>query len=207
MKDMVKLDVECIINTSAFGTLASASQWTLPTTDHGNELDSITFTNWRVRKVMKQITQIAHAVIKDEHRRNKWISMLELYIQVMKIATKREDFTDEEIEDFQDLIDFWFYQYISLVGIKGVTNYMHLLGAGHLCYYLKKWRSLYRFEQQGWESKNGVMSTFYNKRTWRGGASGKHGPSHTSRVEPIMQWFQRVYLWTTGEADVFFNHT
>ena len=81
----------------------------------------------------------------------------------MSIACKWEDFMDDEIKDVQDLIDEWFDLYVNLLGLEGITNYMHLLGAGHLPFYLKKWRSLYHFEQQGWESKNGKISSFINQ--------------------------------------------
>jgi len=72
--------------------------------------------------------------------------MLQKYREVMSITCKWENFTDDEIEDFQDLIDEWYYQYINLLGLEGITNYIHLLGAGHLHFYFKKLRSLYCFE-------------------------------------------------------------
>jgi hypothetical protein len=68
----------------------------------------------------------------------------------MKVAFQHEDFLDDDIEAFQDSVDEWFYIYIELVGIQGITNYMHLLGYGHLYHYLKRWCKLYRYQQQGW---------------------------------------------------------
>jgi hypothetical protein len=82
---------------------------------------------------------------------------------------------------------------------------MHLLGAGHLYHYIKKWGNLYRYQQQGWEMKNGMISAFVHRRTRRGGAGGKYGEAHTSRIVPVMQWFQRSIGWITGEASIFFN--
>lgn len=52
---------------------------------------------------------------------------------------KHEDFSDEDIKEFQDVVDDWYYNYIELLGIEGVSNYTHLLGAGYLYLYLKKW--------------------------------------------------------------------
>ncbi len=78
---------------------------------------------------------------------------------LLKISFQNEDFSDEEIEIFQDLIDEWFNEYIELVCLSGVTNnYLHLLGAGNLFHYIKKWGNLYRYQQQGWEMKNGMIS-------------------------------------------------
>jgi hypothetical protein len=83
---------------------------------------------------------------------------------------------------------------------------MHLLGAGHLYYYLKKWGNLYRYQQQGWEMKNGVIASFINRRTQRGGTGGKYGPAHTSRIIPVMEWFQCTTAWATGDASLFFTN-
>ena len=40
------------------------------------------------------------------------------------------------------------------VDIELITNYMYLLGSGHVEYLLTKYRNLYQFNQQGWESLN-----------------------------------------------------
>jgi hypothetical protein len=69
--------------------------------------------------------------------------------------------------------------YVELLGLSGVTNYMHLLDAGHLYHYLKKWGNLYRYQQQGWEMKNGKLAAL-SRRTRKGSAGGKYGPAHTS---------------------------
>ena len=66
------------------------------------------------------------------------------------------------------------------------------------------WGSLYRYQQQGWEMKNGIIASFINRRFRRGGAGGKYGPAHTSRIN-IMEWFQRNMAWITGEAERYFN--
>jgi hypothetical protein len=115
-------------------------------------------------------------------------------------------FLMKTLKFFKDAVDEWYYKYVSLVGLPGITNYVHLLGAGHLYHFLKKWRNLYRYQQQGWKKKNGIIALFVNRRTRKGGAGGKHGPTHTSRVMPVMQWFQRNTAWATGDAELFFTN-
>jgi hypothetical protein len=59
-----------------------------------------------------------------------------------------------------------FYEkWIDLLGEEGAPNYFHMIGASHLTYYLRQWRNLYRFLQQGWESLNALFKTFYFQRT------------------------------------------
>ena len=39
------------------------------------------------------------------------------------------------------MIDIWYDKWISLTGRKGITNYVHILGSGHVTYYLRKKRN------------------------------------------------------------------
>jgi hypothetical protein len=198
--------VENYINTGVFGTEESRSQWKLPLTKD-SELETVSFTAWRGKKVLEKLADLAQRIFlnEDQDRLMQWQQMLSKYLEVMKVAFRHEDFLEEEVEEFQDLVDDWFYHYVKLVGLPGITNYMHLLGAGHLYFYLKKWGNLYRYQQQGWEMKNSVIASFIFRRTRRGGAGGKHGPAHTSRVEPLLQWFRRSTAWSTGDAVRFFT--
>ena len=45
----------------------------------------------------------------DQTRLRQWQTMISKYLDVMKFAFRHEDFSDDEVEDFQDLIDEWFY--------------------------------------------------------------------------------------------------
>jgi hypothetical protein len=81
---------------------------------------------------------------------------------------------DDDLEEFQDLIDKWFYEYVHLVGLPDISNYIHLLGAGHLYFYIKKYGNLYRYQQQGWEMKNSIIASFIMRQTRRGGAGGNN---------------------------------
>jgi hypothetical protein len=58
--------------------------------------------------------------------------------------------------------DDFFKQWTDLVGYDGITNYVHMLGAGHIWYYLMKWRNQNRFQNQGWESYNQNVAAFWN---------------------------------------------
>jgi hypothetical protein len=198
--------VENYINTGIFGTAESQSQWKLPLTKEF-ELETVSFSAWHVKKVLLKLGDLAEQLLGDQDPlcTIRWRQMLTKYLDVMKLAFQHEEFSDEDIELFQDLIDEWFFMYIELVGLPGITNYIHLLGAGHLYHYLKRWGNLYGYQQQGWEKKNGIIASFVDRRTRRGGAGGKYGPSHTSRVIPVMQWFQRNTAWATGDASLFFT--
>ncbi len=119
--------------------------------------------------------------------------MLSKYTNVLSIAFKHEDFSDEDTEEFQDVVDDWCYHYVELLGIEGVSNYAHLLGAGHLYPYLKKWGNVYRFQQQGWEKKMALQQTHTKRWRWRLIWSCTHITNSTS--DGMVSTFQGMDFW------------
>ena len=101
---------------------------------------------------------------------------------------------------------------MDLTGREGMTNYIHLLGAGHIIYYLFKYRNLYRYSNQSWERLNKRVKRFYLQRTQRGG-HGKHaGKDATNSLickhtKSIARWLKRVIMWNTGMGAEFFIKT
>ena len=65
------------------------------------------------------------------------------------MVRRKEDFTDQDILDFQNHIDQWFQLWVKLHGKDGVTNYVHILASGHVSEYLNYWKSLHAHSQQG----------------------------------------------------------
>jgi len=86
-------------------------------------------------------------------------------------------------------VEIW----IDLFAEEGITNYIHLLAAGHIRYFLNKYHCLYIYSQQGWESMNSVCTGYILQNSARGG----YGTGHNGGK-------MRDLLWKTGEADRFF---
>ncbi len=122
-----------------------------------------------------------------------------LHLQTLQ---QKQDFTDQQIDAFQCTADDFFHKWLELTGYDGITNYVHMLGAGHLRYYLKKWKNLNRFQNQGWEAYNAMLAAFWHHRTRKGGGKNE---KQRSKVQPIAQWILRLILWRTGEAQQFFR--
>jgi len=80
------------------------------------------------------------------------------------------------------------------------NDQVHMLGAGHVRYYLQKWGNLNRFSNQGWEAYNSLVTSYWHHRTRKGG-----GRLNRSKILPIAQWILRLMLWRTGEAQKFFK--
>ena len=120
----------------------------------------------------------------------------------MVLLRQREDFTDDMIVSYQSHADKFFQAWVLLWQEEGITNYIHMIGAGHIADYLFKWTNLYRFSQQGWEAMNSLIKTFFFRRTSHGG--GVRGTSRKSRLTPIARWLQRrlIFLCRISEHDI-----
>ncbi len=59
---------------------------------------------------------------------------------------QKEDLTLQQIDEFQCIAEF-FQKWLDLMGCDGETNYIHMLGAGHIRFFLKKkkWKNLIGF--------------------------------------------------------------
>ncbi len=101
--------------------------------------------------------------------RGKWRESVATYLQMMTITWQKEDFADEAIDVDHDMCLDFMGEYIDLAGPDNVTNYIHLIGSGHLVSYLKNFRNLYKFSQQGWAALNAKVRCVYLSQTQRGG--------------------------------------
>ena len=84
---------------------------------------------------------------------------------------QRHDFTDREIVQLQKNIDVWYVSWVSITGREGTINYIHMLCAGHMAYYLEKYRNVYHFSNQACEPLKKGTKRMYLTKTQKGGAS------------------------------------
>ena len=102
---------------------------------------------------------IEFAFQNNDNIANKLLEVFTKYQQALTLLTSHWELTDEEIESFQCLIDGFYETWIDLFGLESITNYIHMLGSGHLMYFLKEYRCLYLYSQQGWEALNGKSTS------------------------------------------------
>ena len=193
-------DVNEIVNTKILGTRRRRSNWKVNLTKEGTVADQ-PMTNNHTRKIVNGFEHLVSVCVTDEERREQWLECVELWREVVETVRQKEDFTDEQIDVFQHLCDTFFQKWINLHGRDGVGNYVHMIGAGHFAYYLRKWRNLYRYSQQGWEALNSQIKTVYFRRTQRGGHCG--GGGLNCKVVPIAKWVQRNLFWKAGKGEMF----
>jgi hypothetical protein len=201
LKKKFLTDFEEIVNTGVLGTPARRANWRLATGKDKDNRDCIkdqTLPNTHVRKFLEAFDAIATHCILDIDRRSRWNATIIMWNEVMAFARRREDFDEAAIDQFQTKADDWFAMWIRLVGRDGLTNYTHIVGSGHLAFYMQEWGNLYRYSQQGWESLNSLIKSVYFRRTQRGGHGGKPNEPN-SRVSPIARWMQRKLFFLSGD--------
>ena len=196
---------EEFVNTNILGSIARKTNWRIHTSkskDHRQCIRDQTMPNNHVRKFIDKFESLLTFCLQSDSddaalRKQNWLEAVVLYRNIIRTARRREDFSDDMIEEFAEMTDEFYRKWLSLHADKGVTNYFHMIGSGHLTHYLRKWRNLYQFLQQGWESLNHQIKIFYFSRTQRGGHTAGL-PQECSKIKPIGLWLQRKLLWLSG---------
>ena len=195
-------DVEDIINNTILGSKDDPCQWMCPFDLKKKVIGPITMDNVRTRRIVDAMDCLVAFCVSDESRVSLWTKALNNYRTAMVLLRKRDDFTNAEIATYQGHADLFFQAWVGLWQKEGITNYIHIIGSGHVADYLYKWKYLYRFSQQGWEALNLLIKTFFFRRTSHGG--GVRGNSKKSRLIPIARWLQRrlVFLCRIDEVSI-----
>ncbi len=74
---------------------------------------------------------------------NTLLRAISNYAAAMVLLTSHKELSDDEIEEFQSFIDNFFETWVETFGAQGMSNYLHLLGSGHIHYFLKEYTSAY----------------------------------------------------------------
>jgi len=173
--------------------------------DGAHQIEPIQEHNTTVRCMMNSISLLIESEFSNGNNedKTKLILACSKYSQAIELLTAHRILTDEELDMFQELIDDFFQIWIELFSTEGMPNYIHLLGAGHILYFLQKYKCLYIYSQQGWESMNSICTGYILQNSSRGGkGSGENGSK--SYIYPLIRYLVRDLLWKTGEANRFF---
>ena len=77
------------------------------------------------------------------NRREVFQKIVDQYLKIMEKVRQKEVFLDDDMIILHKQIDEWYADWVSVTGKEGMTNYIHMLGVGHVTYYLKKDKNLY----------------------------------------------------------------
>jgi hypothetical protein len=199
-----------IVNTKILGTLLRPKQWKVPVNEAGDAVTKVSLSNKKTRLFVDNIDSLIDQIFSspaDTELKQIWKQMLQDYRDALTILRQPQEYTDDDIAVFQDKIDSFFTAYVerSGAGKEGITNYLHMLGSGHISFFMKKHRNLYKFSQQGWESLNEKFKLIFFNHSQRGGNYGSHSSENDRHyLKTIFMAFQREILWTSGMGEEYF---
>jgi hypothetical protein len=113
------------------------SAWIFPYEE--KKMGDVKFANWRAQKIIKEIDGLVDICIPNnqQDKRNDWKHTVSLYHNTIELLQFCNQFNDAAIDEFQNMANDFFSAWLSLQGYDGITNYIHMLGAGHIRYYLQ----------------------------------------------------------------------
>ena len=194
--------VNKIVSGDLLGSAGNEAQWKVPVVSNngvqGKQIGTVSIENYRGRKIMdglEQLIEISIVDISDDNRKAKWKQAVDNYRKAMSIMRKKgEDYTREELALYWFHADGFFQVWVDLHGTHGQTNYIHMIGSGHMYEYMTKWGNLNRYSQQGWEALNALIKLFFFRRTNKGG-NNSGGKGLKSKLIPIAKLIQRRFFW------------
>jgi hypothetical protein len=190
------------LNEKAFGTVDDPGTYSVPMDDKTGELGEVKFNDGYAKDVENVLSElITKFLTKPESKCSKWVLAFDGISEIMTTFRQHADFSEVEINALEARINKWSVDWIKLAGREGMTNYLHMICSGHMIAYLRRWKNLYRFSNQGWEYQNASIRYVYHHRSQHGGSSGKYG-GRGSKVKPIGMWFLRKLWWMTKDTSV-----
>ena len=198
--------VENIVSTQILGAFGSEAQWSMPVEKQSNseegtrKVGTINMENYKVRKIVDNLDKLIDISIVDDERKLRIKKCVKHYQELMCIMRKKEgNYTEEELACFQDHALEFFQLWVILYSWHGVTNYIHMIGVGHMLEYMQKYGNLNKYSQQGWEALNALIKLFFFCRTNKGRKNSGDGMTNLkSKLVPLGRLVQRRMLWVAN---------
>ena len=150
------------------------------------KLKSFSIASNRLRRTINKMEEIINMIYIDETDKLEnmgypsYAKIKDLFtnynkmMEIFKIPGE-QTLETEQIYAFQDSCDIFAAIFLEIFEPKHITNYFHMLFAGHITEMMIEHGNLNQYTQQGWEGLNGVYKQALYKLSNRGGATGCGG--------------------------------
>jgi hypothetical protein len=190
-----------IVNREILGSATNPSQWQVPVNEKAkkdmDDTGPIGIGDLRLQgpKAYKFMNNINLVILKyiPEEKQALTLSIVQHYITAEDILGQHHEYSDEDIEQFQTEVDHFMRGWVDLYRLVGLSNYIHMFTSGHFMWFMEEYRNLRKLRQQGLESMNDLVTSFFFQRTQRGGFTATN--NHKSKLLPMSRWLQRRLLW------------
>jgi hypothetical protein len=120
------------INNIAYGTPTDHGTCRVPYDPKTRLIGDVKFEDSRANDLEEELNKILPLLIIQENNITECASCTSQILTIIKIMSKKLDFTDDEIDDVERRIDDWAVDWIALCGREGMANYTHLLISGQM---------------------------------------------------------------------------
>jgi hypothetical protein len=100
-----------------------------------------------------------------EYASYNYLHIATQYSRIFKALQGKSDMEGSDIDALQLQMDDFCDDWVQTFGRKEVTNYIHAMQAGHFCYFLRRYRNIFRYQNVGMEGNVKVVRNFVNRGT------------------------------------------
>jgi hypothetical protein len=163
--------IQKILNKTVVDTPSNKVQYHLPM-DNDGQPGEIKFNDSKAQQLMDRMHLILLDIVLNKDRLKIWRKCVTQFQTLYFKLRTHLDFTEDEVVLVQKQIDSFNACWLELAHKEGMTNYIHMLSAGHIDFYLRKWKNMYRYQNQGWEHLHLQITYVFHHLTQHGGHSG-----------------------------------
>ena len=131
---------------------------------------------------------------------HKWKYAAYSYNSAIEILWNTDDYTDEQVKQFQLFVDQSYLTFQSMYGEDFATNYWYMLSSSHCQHYMKVWKYMYCYSIQGWEALTRFVRIYLAWWTNKGGQDNMK-----SKLWPIANLFLWHFFWIFDWSKEFEN--
>jgi hypothetical protein len=124
------------------------------------------------------------------------------YLNALHIVKCPRKYTTMELWTFQDESHEYGWRWIKLYGLAGCANYLHIF-ISHLLHHMTKYECIHRYSHQGWEHWNAAVTSFFFRRTQRGGFVREI--DNKTKLVTIAIWCQTRMMHVSGTTEKILN--
>jgi hypothetical protein len=149
--------ISAIINVSAFGKPGNTCTYKVPVYPRTGTVGEVKFDDSRAKDEEAVLPSILSHITAKDPLQSKWIELTAQISSIILEVSQKHDFADDASDSLQLRIYEWALDWILLYGKEGMTNYTHLTVTGQVTKFLRRYRNLYRYSNQGWEYQHYQM--------------------------------------------------
>ena len=167
--------------------------------DNKTKVTAFKISYVRVFKVLEIISDIIGACGLDPDKETKYQYLFKSWDIILELLMKEDAFSEADINNLENEIETFRDLLFDLHGSTIVTNYIHILIAGHLTEMIKRFGNIAIYSGIGFECLVGKVRSFYFKRCNKSGHVGNVAQLKVSCLDNMKDFMARKFARALGK--------